>query len=80
MNIPRIPTIAPVTIESPKEIAQRVINPETVGNLERTTEKPLAAVKEGVETIVAYDKKLESAIERFFFSLRVRLNQLLQER
>lgn len=65
------PAFPKIEVKSPKELAQEVVNLETVQVLNETTDVPLEAPKKALTTIKAYDQKLEDTVESWIFRLRI---------
>ncbi|PJC32428.1 hypothetical protein CO051_03250 [Candidatus Roizmanbacteria bacterium CG_4_9_14_0_2_um_filter_39_13] len=79
---PSLPTNTPYTfptieIKSPKELAREVINPESIQNLESSTEKVFNAPKEGLNTIKRADQKLERTAHSWIEKVRAFIGNLL---
>ncbi|OGK13896.1 hypothetical protein A2861_02960 [Candidatus Roizmanbacteria bacterium RIFCSPHIGHO2_01_FULL_38_15] len=60
-----LPTFEPPRFELPKIAIKDVVKPENIEKMNKATDPPLTAVKDGFETIQKYDQKLESFVERY---------------
>ncbi|MBP9691379.1 hypothetical protein KBD81_04845 [Candidatus Woesebacteria bacterium] len=73
-----LPTPVPIEFKSPKELAQEVINPESVTKLSTATEKPLNAPKKIFTTIENIDSSIEAQVDKWTFETRIFFLNLFQ--
>lgn len=67
-----------VQIESPKEIARKIINPKNISNLDQKTQKPLNMARETFESVETIDSKIESFFNRIWQKIIYSIKRRLQ--